>query len=40
MLTHYVNLRSAGRKLERLCHEFDFTTLGEVLADAFPGLGQ
>lgn len=40
MLTHYVNLGSTGAKLERLCNEFEFTTLGEVLADAFPGLGQ
>jgi polysaccharide deacetylase family protein (PEP-CTERM system associated) len=40
MLTHYVNLRSTSRKLERLCEEFEFTTLSEVLADAFPGLGQ
>jgi polysaccharide deacetylase family protein (PEP-CTERM system associated) len=40
MLTHYANLRSTLPKLERLCDEFEFTTLGEVLDDAFPGLGQ
>jgi polysaccharide deacetylase family protein (PEP-CTERM system associated) len=40
MLTHYANLRSTLPKLEKLCDEFSFTTLGEVLADAFPGLGQ
>jgi polysaccharide deacetylase family protein (PEP-CTERM system associated) len=40
MLTHYVNLRSTGPRLARLCNEFTFTTLGEVLADAFPGIGQ
>jgi polysaccharide deacetylase family protein (PEP-CTERM system associated) len=40
MVTHYANLRSTKSKLERLCDEFQFTTLGEVLKDAFPGLGQ
>ncbi|MSP59300.1 MAG: DUF3473 domain-containing protein [Myxococcales bacterium] len=39
MATHYVNLRSTERKLARLLAEFRFTTLGEVLTDAFPGLG-
>jgi polysaccharide deacetylase family protein (PEP-CTERM system associated) len=39
MVTHYVNLRSTRPKLERLFTDFRFTTLGEVLADAFPGLG-
>lgn len=40
MVTHYANLRSTRPKLERLCDEFEFTTLGEVLANAFPGIGQ
>jgi len=40
MLTHYVNLRSTAPKLTRLLADFRFTTLGEVLDDAFPGLGQ
>jgi len=40
MVTHYANLRSTLPKLERLCDEFQFTTLAEVLKDAFPGLGQ
>ena len=39
MATHYVNLRSTAPKLERLLTDFRFTTLGEVLDDAFPGLG-
>jgi polysaccharide deacetylase family protein (PEP-CTERM system associated) len=39
MATHYVNLRSTQPKLERLLGDFQFTTLGEVLDDAFPGLG-
>jgi polysaccharide deacetylase family protein (PEP-CTERM system associated) len=37
MITHYINLRSTKPKLARLCREFRFTTLPEVLADAFPG---
>jgi polysaccharide deacetylase family protein (PEP-CTERM system associated) len=40
MVTHYANLRSTLPKLEKLCHEFSFTTLGEVLTDAFPRPGQ
>ena len=40
MLTHYANLGSTLPKLRRLCSEFQFTTLREVLSDAFPGLGQ
>jgi len=40
MLTHYARLRSTEPKLEKLLSDFRFTTLGEVLADAFPGLGQ
>jgi polysaccharide deacetylase family protein (PEP-CTERM system associated) len=39
MATHYVNLKSTAAKLERLLAEFRFTTLGEVLTDAYPGLG-
>jgi polysaccharide deacetylase family protein (PEP-CTERM system associated) len=39
MITHYFNLRSTVPKLERLLADFRFTTLGEVLTDAFPGLG-
>jgi polysaccharide deacetylase family protein (PEP-CTERM system associated) len=38
--THYVNLRSTEPRLERLLSEFRFTTLGEVLPDAFAGTGQ
>src|SRR2546425_8230555 len=30
-LTHYVNLRSAGRKLRRLFRDFQFIPLGQVL---------
>ncbi|MEK7863760.1 MAG: DUF3473 domain-containing protein, partial [Chloroflexota bacterium] len=37
MVTHYVNLCSTVPKLERLLAEFRFTTLAEVLSDAFPG---
>jgi polysaccharide deacetylase family protein (PEP-CTERM system associated) len=40
MLTHYVNLDATERRLERLLSQFSFTTLAEVLSDAFPGLGQ
>ncbi len=40
MVTHYANLRSTQPKLEKLLADFRFTTLGEVLDDAFPGLGQ
>ena len=32
-LTHYVNLRSTGAKLERLLDEFAFAPLGDVLDD-------
>ena len=39
MATHYARLRSTAPKLERLLSEFRFTTLGEVLTDAFPRLG-
>jgi polysaccharide deacetylase family protein (PEP-CTERM system associated) len=39
MATHYVNLRRTVPRLEKLLSEFEFTTLGEVLDDAFPGLG-
>lgn len=39
MATHYVNLRSTIPKLERMLDEFRFTTLAEVLIDAFPGFG-
>jgi polysaccharide deacetylase family protein (PEP-CTERM system associated) len=39
MVTHYANLRSTVPKLERLLAEFSFTTLQEVLTDAFPGFG-
>lgn len=39
MATHYFNLRSTVPKLERMFSDFQFTTLGEVLSDAFPGLG-
>ena len=38
--THYVNLRSTRPRLERLLADFRFTTLAEVLPDAFPGAGQ
>jgi polysaccharide deacetylase family protein (PEP-CTERM system associated) len=40
MLTHYVNLGATERRLERLLSDFRFTTLSEVLKDAFPGVGQ
>jgi polysaccharide deacetylase family protein (PEP-CTERM system associated) len=40
MLTHYARLRSTESKLKRLLADFQFATLREVLADAFPGLGQ
>lgn len=40
MVTHYVNLWTTRKKLERLFEDFQFTTLAEVLEDAFPGLGQ
>jgi polysaccharide deacetylase family protein (PEP-CTERM system associated) len=39
MATHYVNLRSTVPKLERMLSEFRFTTLAEVLTDAFPRFG-
>ena len=39
MVTHYANLGATRPRLERLLAEFNFTTLGEVLSDAFPGLG-
>lgn len=39
MATHYFNLRATAPRLERLLGEFRFTTLSEVLTDAFPGLG-
>jgi polysaccharide deacetylase family protein (PEP-CTERM system associated) len=39
MVTHYARLRSTALKLERLFSDFRFTTLREVLTDAFPGLG-
>jgi polysaccharide deacetylase family protein (PEP-CTERM system associated) len=39
MATHYFNLRATSPRLERLLTEFRFTTLSEVLTDAFPGLG-
>jgi polysaccharide deacetylase family protein (PEP-CTERM system associated) len=39
MVTHYVGLRSTARRLEKLLTEFRFTTLAEVIADAFPGSG-
>jgi polysaccharide deacetylase family protein (PEP-CTERM system associated) len=39
MVTHYWRLGSTRPKLERLLTDFRFTTLGEVLDDAFPGLG-
>lgn len=39
MLTHYARLRSTEPKLGRLLADYCFTTLGEVLTDAFPGLG-
>jgi polysaccharide deacetylase family protein (PEP-CTERM system associated) len=39
MVTHYANLRSTAPKLEHLLAEFRFTTMPEVLTDAFPGLG-
>jgi polysaccharide deacetylase family protein (PEP-CTERM system associated) len=39
-LTHYANLRSTRGKLEKLCSEFKFTTLAEVLNRAFPGFSQ
>lgn len=39
MATHYFNLGSTERKLGRLLAEYRFATLGEVLNDAFPGLG-
>jgi polysaccharide deacetylase family protein (PEP-CTERM system associated) len=38
MLTHYANLRSTVPKLERMLSDFQFTTLGEVLTNAFPRL--
>jgi hypothetical protein len=38
MATHYFNLRATLPRLERLLTEFRFTTLSEVLTDAFPGL--
>ena len=37
--THYVNLRSTRRRLERLLADFRFTTLPEVLPDALAGAG-
>jgi polysaccharide deacetylase family protein (PEP-CTERM system associated) len=40
MMTHYANLRSTAPKLDKLLADFEFTTLGEVLQNAFPGLGQ
>ena len=39
MATHYVNLRSTEGKLDRLLSDFRFTTLAEVLHDAFPRSG-
>lgn len=39
MATHYVNLRSTAPRLERMLSEFRFTTLAEVLTDAFPRFG-
>jgi polysaccharide deacetylase family protein (PEP-CTERM system associated) len=39
MITHYVGLRRTARRLERLLSDFRFTTLAEVIADAFPGSG-
>lgn len=39
MVTHYVQLRKTRPRLERLFSEFRFTTLAEVLQNAFPGLG-
>jgi polysaccharide deacetylase family protein (PEP-CTERM system associated) len=38
MLTHYVNLGRTRSRLERLLRDFRFSTLEEVLADAFPQL--
>ncbi len=40
MVTHYANLRATAPRLEKLLSDFEFTTLGEVLKNAFPGLGQ
>jgi hypothetical protein len=38
--THYVNLRSTRRRLERLLGEFRFTSLAEIQPDALVGTGQ
>jgi polysaccharide deacetylase family protein (PEP-CTERM system associated) len=38
--THYANIRSTRRRLERLLADFHFTTLPEVLPDALPGASQ
>jgi len=38
MLTHYARLASTQPKLEKLLTEFRFTTLSNVLAEAFPQL--
>jgi polysaccharide deacetylase family protein (PEP-CTERM system associated) len=38
MATHYFNLGATRSRLERLLTDFRFTTLSEVLTDAFPGL--
>src|SRR5687767_14964975 len=38
MATHYGNLRAMQPRLERLLRDFRFTTMEEVLADAFPQL--
>lgn len=34
--THYVNLRRTAGRLERLLREFEFTTLEDVIHDAYP----
>jgi polysaccharide deacetylase family protein (PEP-CTERM system associated) len=39
MATHYVNLGATEGRLARLLADYRFTTLAEVLNDAFPGLG-
>jgi polysaccharide deacetylase family protein (PEP-CTERM system associated) len=39
MATHYVNLRATVPRLQRLLSDYSFTTLREVLDDAFPGIG-
>jgi hypothetical protein len=40
MITHYVNLKATKPRLDRLLDDFTFTTLGEVLDNAFAGSGQ